>query len=183
MPRNKRIIELAPNGSCASLVERLAGALNRRSQIGQPIVEERELPRTDKVKVTAIWDLFDGMPDSDRLSAILRAFESAKGQEYCDRIALAMGLTFPEAYESGMLAFQVVPMLRKSDRVTAGECAEAMIEEGASLLFVPDKPQLRFPTREDAQACVDRLVARLPESNEVWAIAEEVGQMHPRIFD
>ena len=43
-----------------------------------------------------------------------------------------------------------------------------MIEEGASLLFGADQPQLRFATEEDAEAARKRLGARLPGSEAVW---------------
>ncbi len=49
-----------------------------------------------------------------------------------------------------MLPFQIIPALRKGDPVTLDQCRQAMIDEGASTLLGPDKPQLRFATEEEA---------------------------------
>jgi len=57
--------------------------------------------------------------------------------EFSDRIALAIGLTVPEAYESGLLPYQVMPALRKGDPLTPEQCAKSMLDQGASLLFDP----------------------------------------------
>ena len=54
-----------------------------------------------------------------------------------------------------------------------------MIGEGASLLFDPNQPQLRFATAEEAEACRKRLAQKLPGSEPVWVLANEaagVGQ-------
>jgi hypothetical protein len=106
---------------------------------------------------------------------ILRAYEQAEGQEFRNRIALASGLTVPEAHAAGMLPYQVIAAVRKGDPVTAEQCRKALIEEGASVLFGEDNPQLRFATAEEAEAARKRLAARLPKSEQVWVITKEVG--------
>jgi len=108
---------------------------------------------------------------------ILRAYDLAEGSGYRQRIALASGLTVPEAYAAGMLPFQIIPALRRGDPVTAEQCRQAMIEEGASTLIEADKPQLRFATEEEAEAARKRLVRRLPSSDQVWVITQEVGKV------
>src|SRR6266446_5364437 len=93
-----------------------------------------------------------GRQVEDRTATILRAYEQAEGREYRDRIALASGLTVPEAQAAGMLPYQVIAAVRKGDPVTAEQCRQALIEEGASTLFGEDQPQLRFSTEQEAEA-------------------------------
>ena len=80
-----------------------------------------------------------------------------------DRIALASGLTVPEAHAAGMLPFQVFPALRRGDPVTLDQCRQALIDEGASILFGADNPQLRFATEEDAEKARERLAQETAE--------------------
>jgi hypothetical protein len=74
-----------------------------------------------------------------------------------------------------MLPYQVIPAVRKGDPVTLEQCRQALIEEGASMLFGADSPQLRFATAEEAEASRKRLAQRLPKSEPVWIISKEVG--------
>ena len=57
------------------------------------------------------------------------------------------------------------------------QARKAMIEEGASVLFGADKPQLRFATEQDAEAARKRLAARLPDSEPIWIITKDVGMI------
>ena len=76
-----------------------------------------------------------------------------------------------------ILAFQVIPALRKTDPVTLEQCREAMLAEGASELGLPGRPQLRFSTLAEAEAAITRLGRHLPASEPVWTIAEEYGRV------
>jgi hypothetical protein len=174
MPRKKRGVEERPRLTHGDLAERLANELQSTRESGQPIIDEQEFP-TGRIRVTVIWDVWDRLPLEERTSVILRAYDLAEGREYLDRIALASGLTVPQAHAAGMLPYQILPALRKGDPVTAGECQQAMIEEGASVLLAPEKPQLRFASEEEAEAARLRLVQRLPTSDQVWIITQEVG--------
>jgi hypothetical protein len=127
--------------------------------------------------VVVIWDEFDQLSMEDRTAVILRAYRDALGQHERDRIALASGLTVPEAASAGMLPFQVIPALRKDDRVTAEECRKAMIDDGASVLLGEDRPMLRFQTVDDAEAAKQRLGERLPHSEPVWVVTQEAGRV------
>src|SRR5436190_4244027 len=159
MPRKRRGFEEPPRRMIGNLVERLVDELKTNRQSGQPTIEEEEFP-TKKLRVNVIWDAWDRVPLEDRTATILRAYELAEGGEYRDRIALASGLTVPEAHAAGMLPYQVIPAVRKGDPVTMDQCRKAMIEEGASVLFGEDQPQLRFATDEDAEAARKRLAQR-----------------------
>jgi hypothetical protein len=138
------------------------------------VIEEEAFP-TGKLRVNVIWDEWDRAPLEDRTATILRAYEQAEGREYRDRIALASGLTVPEAHAAGMLPYQVIAAVRPGDRVTREQCRQALTEEGASILFGKDSPQLRFATEEEAEAARKRLADRLPNSEPVWVITKEVG--------
>jgi len=146
------------------------------------LIDEQEFP-TGKIRVTVLWDEWDRLPLEDRTAVILRAYDLAEGRDYRERIALASGLTVPEAYAAGMLPFQIIPALRRGDKVTREECCQAMIEEGASTLLAPDKPQLRFATEEEAEAARQRLVQRLPNSDQVWVITQDVGKVEDWVND
>jgi hypothetical protein len=174
MPRKRKGFEEPPRRTVGSLVERLVDELKSDRQSGQPVIEEEEFP-TGKLRVNVIWDAWDRVPLEDRTATILRAYEEAEGREYRDRIALASGLTVPEAHAAGMLPYQVIAAVRKGDPVTVDQCRKALIEEGASVLFGEDSPQLRFATEEEAEAARKRLAERLPKSEEVWVVTKETG--------
>lgn len=180
MPRIRRSAEVAVPVRFPKLVDELAEELRSERESGQPRIEEQVFPRTNGISVNVLWDKWDPVPDEERVASIRRAYERAEGKEYADRIVLCMGLTFPEAFESGMLPYQVLTALRKGDPVTDEQCTRAMIEEGASLLFDPAKPQLRFATEEEAQASVKRLAARLPGSEGVWVVVRDAGTLAGR---
>lgn len=89
---------------------------------------------------------------------------------------MAGGLTYPEAYASGLFPFQIIPAWRSIDPISQEQCREAMISEGASKLIDPARPVLRFATEEEAEACLRRLVESLPGSEQVWQILREIGR-------
>ena len=176
MPRNKRGFQVQPRPVDADLAGRLADELRHSHESGQPLIDEQEFP-TGKIRVAVIWDEWDHLPLEDRTAVILRAYDLAEGDGYRDRIALASGLTVPEAYAAGMLPFQIIPALRSGDAVSPEQCRQAMIDEGASTLLAADKPQLRFAAEEEAEAARRRLARRLPNSDQVWVITQDVGKV------
>src|SRR5260370_6286801 len=134
MPRKRSGFEEPPRRTVDNLVERLADELKSDRQSGQPLIEEEEFP-TRKLRVNVIGDACDRVPLEDRTATILRAYEEAEGREYSDRIALASGLTVPEAHAAGMLPYQVIAAVRKGDPVTVDQCRQALTHEGAWILF------------------------------------------------
>jgi hypothetical protein len=176
MPRKRRGFEEPPSRIVSKLLRRLVDELKSDRQSGQPIIEEEEFP-SKKLRVNVIWDEWDRVPLEDRTATILGAYEEAEGREYRDRIALASGLTVPEAHAAGMLPYQVFPAVRKDDSVTVEECRKALIDEGASILFGEGNPQLRFASEDEAEAARKRLSERLPNSEPVWVITKEVGMV------
>ncbi len=175
MPRKQRRLDEPSRLETDDLVEKLADELRQKREFGQPVVDEEMFP-SGKIRVVVIWDEWERLPSAeDRTATILQAYERAEGPEYRDRIALATGLTVPEACAAGMLPFEVSPALRRDDPVTLEQCQNAMIAEGASTLFAPNTIKLRFATQEDAEAACRRLIRHLPGSEQVWAIGKDVG--------
>ncbi len=159
------------------LVTALVHELKESSESGQPLIHEHHFPRTGKMRVTVLWDRWEIVPHEERAEIIRRAYTEVEGMESSEKLALLVGLTFPEAYEAGMLPFQVIPLLRKDDPVSPEDCLRAMEQEGASRLFPGGKPELRFPTQKEAEACRERLIKRLPGSKPVWAVVQDVGRI------
>ena len=171
MPRKKLGVPPAPppNGELAA---RLANELRQNRDFGQPLIEEEQFP-SGKRRVAVIWDDWEPLDPEDRTVVILQAYEKAESPEYRDSVALASGWTFPEAHAAGMLPFSVFPAVRKSDAVDADQCRKAMIEAGASVLLEPDRPQLLFRSRSDADGAIARLAKLLPKSDDVWHVLQE----------
>jgi len=176
MPRKKIDFEEKDRPVNGALLSRLVEELSSSRDLGQPVIHEQTFP-TGKIRVTVIWDQWDHVSFEDRTSLILRAYELAEGPDYRENIALASGLTVPEAYTAGMLPFAIIPALRKGDPVSADQCRQTMIEAGASRLLEPDQLQLRFASLEEAQAVRDQLVQRLPASEPVWVITQELSRV------
>ena len=176
MPRRRTGTEAQAPRMNGALIKRLTEELRSEREAGQPIIYEREYsPKA--LGVTVVWDKWDRLPLEERTEIILRAYEQAEGPGARERIALASGLTVPEAHASGMLPFEIITALRKSDPVTAEQCREAMLEEGATTLLEPERPRLWFATREEAEAAQKRLVQRLPRSDDVWLVTQEMGSV------
>ncbi len=175
MPR-KMLRDQAPRPMSGDLVTRLAVELKSHRETGQPVVYEQEFDGA-RIRTTVIWDDWERLSLEDRTSVILEAYAQAEGPEYRTRIVLASGLTVPEAESAGMLPFQIITALRRDDSVTLEECRQAMIDVGASTLLDPQLPQLRFATREEADTTLKELVQRLPNSEPVWVISQDVGKV------
>lgn len=173
MPRKRIGPEVRIGSVKKELAEELAAELKSNRDFGQPVIYEHAF-RTGKVRVTVLWDAWKDIPLQERSATILRAYEMAEGPESRDRIALASGLTVPEAHAAGMLPFQIIAAVRNGDPVTQDQVKQAMLDEGGSLLFGWNRPQLRFATEEEAEAARQRLIQRFPGSEEVWIIDRDV---------
>jgi hypothetical protein len=135
-----------------------------------------------RLRVLVIWDEWKDILLEARTAIIHRAYEKAESTDFQNKIALASGLTFPEATAAGMLPYQIGTALRKDDPVTFQQCWDAMAAEGASKIFGPGILQLRFATEVEAEACRKRLIDRLPGSDNVWMILREVATQDPIMF-
>jgi hypothetical protein len=174
VPRIKRGPEERAGPRHTDLVNELAEELRRNRQFGQPRIEETEFS-TGAVRVYVFWDKWEGLPDQERVEVILDAYEQVEGKAYRDRITLAAGWTFPEARELDLILYRVEPppAARLASPETRARYHEAMRRLGASDLFGSGEPELWVGTREEAEACRERLREELPGSD--WLISKEVG--------
>jgi hypothetical protein len=163
----------------SALLKELSDELRHGRDFGQPLIDEFVLPKTGALRVTVVWDKWAGVTDGERAEVILKAYEQAEGTEFVNNIALASGLTAPEAVELGLLPYRVSPALRKSDPFTVEQCRRVMIEQGASIVADPGRPILAFMRLEDAEKCVARLINALPKSESIWTVAQTVGDVMP----
>jgi hypothetical protein len=173
MPRIKMGFDDQPRKTDAKLVERLVDELKADRESGQPFIYEQGFS-TGKVRILVIWDDWKDLPLEERTNIILSAIEQSDGKDYRAKVALASGLTVPEAVAAGMLPYQIITARRQGDKVTLEQCWNAMLAEGASKLFGPNILQLRFPTEDSAEACRQRLIKKLPNSDEIWIVSREI---------
>ena len=131
MPRKLINPDLTPRAgsSGVDLGEVLAEELRSRRESGQPVVEEEHF-KTGLIRVSVLWDKWDRVPHEERRRSIIYAYRLAEGPEFAGKITLAGGLTYPEAYASGLLPFQIIPAWRSIDPISQEQCREAMISEG-----------------------------------------------------
>jgi len=146
------------------LVSDLVAELKSDHEFGQPRIEETEFS-TGAIRVRVLWDKWDAIAMRERPEVIQQAYEKVEGKAFRDRITLAIGLTFPEAYELGYLPYSLVPAVRKTDSVTEAQCYQVMKDLGASKLLAAGKPVLRFASREEADKYRARLEELLPGSH------------------
>ncbi len=173
MPRKKIGVLSAITSTDTGLARRLAEDLKSGRDYGQPLVYEQEFA-TKKSRVTVIWDEWADASLEERSAIILRAYELAEGADAREKIALASGLTVPEATAAGMLPYQIIAGLRSTDPISPEDVQSVMLEQGASKLNEEDGLQLRFATREEAEACRQRLIEKRPASAPIWIISRDV---------
>jgi len=174
MPVKRRNIGPADPSDHRGLVDELAGELASPHPFGQPMIDEDVFTRTGLLGVTVIWDRWQGIADNQRTGIILAAYETSRGIEEKNRIPFAVGNTVDEAIEAGRLPILLVPHLRKSDRMTLAQLRAAMKQVGGAYKEDGDFPAvLYFPSQEDAEAGIQKLIEVLPESTEIWGIASE----------
>jgi len=132
---------------------------------------------TGGVRFNVFWDRWEEVPSDERGAQIIAAYRVVMEDSFVNKIGLLGGYTFPEAVALGLLPYQVVPLVRKSDPVTVEQCHRAMIDAGASTLFPGSKIQLRFATLEQAEVDRNHLIKSLTASEPVWTVVKDVGMI------
>jgi hypothetical protein len=175
MPRKKHRYGLyeATGLRPPGLMEELVAELRTDREFGQPQIDEQTFP-TGAISIRVIWDDWERVPQRLRTESILSAYQEVEGEEFRKRITLAIGLTVPEAHAAGLLPFRILAALRRDDPVSEDACRKAMIDLGASTLLDEQRPQLRFATLLQAEAAAKQLVQKLPGSESVWIVEQDM---------
>jgi hypothetical protein len=160
----------APTAADQSLLRDLIAELQRPKDFGQPYVIVQTF-ESGLRQVEVIWDRWNSCPRERRSAVIHEAFKAVDGPEFERTIGVAVGVTVPEAVYLGLLPFRIRLELNAIDGSTIEQCHEAMRAEGASVLDNPNRPVLRFRTRAEAEACLERLQNRLPGKQ--WLLLKE----------
>ena len=160
----------------SSLVDRLAEELRSSRESGQPIIYETSLPN-DKLRVTVVWDDWDRLPLEERTEIILEAYERVEGPSAGERIALASGLTIPEAYSAGLLPYQIITAFEARRPVTPKECRDALIEEVSFHRSGTRSAPTEVCHSGRSGGGTGGLSHRLPNSEPVWIITQDPGRV------
>jgi hypothetical protein len=138
------------------LVERLVNELRTPALVGQPLILENTVGDTDHFNVYVIWDRWKGLPQASRQRVIRSSYQQLDLNRW-SKVPIAMGLTYREAIEEGVLPVRLVPWDWAGEGSALPDgLPEAMIAEGA--IAMPDgQLELRFPTHEAAEEAFRRL--------------------------
>lgn len=174
MPVHRRSADVLED-EYRSLVSELADELKGPQPSGQPIILEDRTAKTNSLRVHVIWEKWENWAGEIRSEVITDAYEQAFPPEQRPEITFALGLNLPEAVAIGLLPFRVRPRNRRGKpyEPLSEEYQNAMMEAGGTMRFGGKDPQVRCATIEAAEATVERLRSRLPNSE--WTITEEVG--------
>jgi hypothetical protein len=161
-----------PSHDAKAFVDRLVTELSNPKEFGQPLIWEKRTPSTKSIQVHVVWDDWQDCPRQSRENIIREAYEHSGKVPEGERIALAVGLTVPEAVAFGLLPIQVVSQPGSGSTPTREQFRRVALKLGASTLRNPQEPELRCATLEQAQATIDRLQEELPGSK--WMVAREI---------
>src|SRR5208337_843240 len=145
------------------LLSRLADERQGLSTQGGPVIFEIPLEQSDKLDVMVVWDAWQGVRSEDRTRLIQEAY-----REQQDSLALALGVTYEEAIEQGLLPFRVRPRTRQQVDFREEDLRSASLSVGG--FERPDNViELRYPSRTVAEETIRRLEELLPGTE--WAVS------------
>jgi hypothetical protein len=105
----RRVSSRVPT-SDPDLVRELSEELRRERPDGPPdapFILEEELPRSDYVHVTVIWDKWRPLDPEARSHLIMDSYREVRGVDGVTKISTALGLTHAEAQKLGIAAVSV----------------------------------------------------------------------------
>lgn|SRR5579884_1348017 len=91
------------------LVHSLVEELNLNQESGPedaPLIVEEEIPYSNRIQVTVIWDRWKNIAPETRGRIIMDAYQQARGADQTLAISLALGLTKSEARRLGVIGFK-----------------------------------------------------------------------------
>jgi hypothetical protein len=141
-----------------------------------PLVVVNRTPQARSIHVLVIWDKWKNLSIPERGRVIADAFAAAWPEEQ-DVVRFPMGLTPGEALSQGYLRYQIVPLVRPADGVSAAAVKQAVNSAGGVRMQVGDDWQLRFATRGQAAEAYRRLVERV--NKPIWTLSEDISSADP----
>src|SRR5271157_2408977 len=145
------------------LLSRLADERQGLSTQGGPVIFEIPLEQSDKLDVMVVWEAWQGVRSEDRTRLIQEAY-----REQQDSLALALGVTYEEAIEQGLLPFRVRPRFRQQVDFREEALRSASLSVGG--FERPDNViELRYPSRTVAEETIRRLEELLPGTE--WSVS------------
>jgi hypothetical protein len=149
-----------------SLLDRLVAEREGKPNAGGPVIFEIPLEQPDKLDVMVVWDEWAQIRSEDRTQLIREAYHDKE-----DSLALALGVTYQEAIEQGVLPYRVRLRFGPPPEFTEEGVRAARLSVGG---FVEPEGgvELRFPTQTTAEEAVEQLKERLPGSQWVVSYAD-----------
>ncbi len=139
-----------------SLLDRLLAERAGNSPPGGPVLFEIPLDQPEKLDVMVVWDEWEGVRSEERTQLIQEAY-----RDQAENLALALGVTWKEAIEQGVLPFRVRMRFTAQPRFPKEKVRTAYLSVGG-FAGPGDTVELRFPTRATAEEAIRQLKKQLP---------------------
>ena len=136
-----------------------------------PLIVENRIAQTRSVHLLVIWDRWNDIPNRERARIITDAFATAHPGDPAT-VTVPMGLTPMEAITLGFLPYRIVPLVRKSDKLSDRTILDAMRSVGGVYIQVGAERQLRFATQAQAEEAYRALATKVPSP--VWTLVHEM---------
>ena len=133
---------------------------------GGPVIFEIPLDQPEKLDVMVVWDEWEGVRSEDRTRLIQEAYK-----DKAEDLALALGVTYQEALEQGILPFRVRLTIGSHFNFTEEKLRTACLSVGG-FPGPQGSVELRFPTQTTAEEAVKQLKKRLSGSQWVVSYAD-----------
>jgi hypothetical protein len=160
--RGRSNLTKLPDDRKASLLNRLVAERQGEPAPDGPVIFEIPLDEPRKLDVMVVWDEWEGVRSEDRTELIREAYT-----DKADILILALGVTYKEAIEQGLLPFRVRLRFGPQPNFSEEDLRMAYLSvggfPGSEGIF-----ELRFPTQAIAEEAVQQLKQRLPGSQ--WVV-------------
>jgi len=150
---------------------RLAQELQGHTTADPPVVHEVHVQPSNTLHVIVVWDRWADVPQPDRGRVIMDAYRALDratpgDAPRADRITMAMGATWEETEQLGLLPFRITPNYRRGE-VDDGQVREAMLRAGAVEL-TNGRIILAFAFPQAADHTFHSLQEQLPQAH--WSL-------------
>lgn len=150
----------------SELLRRLVDERKGQTNAGGPAIFEIPLDQSDLLDVMVIWNDWQGVRSEDRTQLIKEAYSDLQ-----ERLALALGLTYNEAIDQGVLPYRVRLQFGQQPEFDDEPLLSAYFRVGG-VMTDDGRVDLRYPTKSTAEAAVGQLQQMLPGTE--WIINHAV---------